>query len=300
MRFEFMKTHQQEFSIEKMAKVLGVSRCGYYKYLHKKPSKRALENQILIQDIKRVHKENRRTYGSPRVHAALKKEGKVCSRKRVAKLMHQEHIQAKMRKKWKITTQADKKVFTIAPNHLDQNFIVDAPNKVWVSDISYVSTKEEGWLYLAVVMDLFSRKIVGMSMGERLETDLIMKALKQALYNRNISENLMHHSDRGCQYTSKEFKELTSQYGIRLSMSAKGRCYDNAVAESFFHTLKTEEIYLRNYRIREEAKSSIFEYVEVFYNRKRLHSTIRYLSPVDFENAWKNNRKLKVIGIKRQ
>lgn len=294
MRFEFMKAHSQEFKIEKMAQVLGVSRCGYYEYLGRVPSQRALENRMLIEGIKKTHKDSRGTYGSPRIHAELKKQGNSCSRKRVAKLMRQEKIQAKMRKKWKVTTQPSKKAVTIAPNHLEQNFTVEAPDKVWVSDITYVAT-QEGWLYVAVVMDLFSRRVIGLGMGDRLETNLIMKALKQALYSRNISQDLMHHSDRGCQYTSKEFKELTSRHGIKLSMSAKGRCYDNAVAESFFHTLKTEETHLCNYRIREEAKSSIFEYIEVFYNRRRLHSTLGYASPVDFEKTWKNCRVLKVI-----
>lgn len=268
-----------------MAHILEVSRCGYYEFLNRVISKRNVENQELIKEIKKAHKSSRGTYGSPRIHAKLQKQGISCSRKRVAKLMKQEKIQAKMRKKWKVTTQASKKEIMIAPNHLDQNFIVGSPNKVWVSDITYVST-QEGWLYIAVVMDLFSRKVVGLSMSDRLETELVTKALKQALYNRKTNKDLMFHSDRGTQYTSNEFKELANRHGITLSMSAKGRCYDNAVAESFFHTLKTEEVHLSNYRIREEAKTSIFEYVEIFYNRKRLHSTLGYVSPIDFEAAW--------------
>ena len=278
-----MKTFSKEFEIEKMAHILEVSRCGYYEFLNRVISKRNVENQELIKEIKKAHKDSRGTYGSPRIHAKLKKQRIFCSRKRVGK----EKIQAKMRKKWKVTTKASKKEIMIAPNHLDQNFMVESPNKVWVSDITYVST-QEGWLYVAVVMDLFSRKIVGLSMGDRLETELVTKALKQALYNRKTSKDLMFHSDRGTQYTSNEFKELTYRHGITLSMSAKGRCYDNAVAESFFHTLKTEGVHLSNYRIREEAKTSIFEYIEIFYNRKRLHSTLGYVSPIDFEAAWKS------------
>ena len=283
-----MEAHAQEFRIEKMAQVLGVSRCGYYESLVRGPSRRSLEDRVLVEEIKRTHKASRGTYGSPRVHAELKKQGKHCSRKRVAKLMRREKIQAKMRKSWKVTTQPNKKAVSIAPNHLDQNFTVEAPNKIWLSDITYVAT-QEGWLYVAVVMDLFSRKIIGLSMGDRLETSLVIKALKQALYTRRTNKNLMHHSDRGCQYTSKEFMELTCRHGIRLSMSGKGHCYDNAVAESFFHTLKTEEIHRCNYSLREEAKNCIFNYIENFYNRKRLHSRIGYLSPVDFEKAWEQN-----------
>ena len=288
MKFEFMRQYSKSFSIEKMACVLGVSRSGYYEFIDRAPSKRALENEALLCEIKKVHKNSRGTYGSPRVHAKLKSLGNPCSRTRVAKLMRKEGLQAKMRKKWKVTTKPSKKVVMIEPNHLDQNFTVEAPNKVWASDISYVFT-EEGWLYVAVVMDLFSRRIVGLSMGDRLETDLVMKALKQALYRREVSEGLLHHSDRGCQYTSKEFRELTNRHGIKLSMSAKGKCYDNAVVESFFHTLKTEDTHLSRYRIREEAEVGIFDYIETFYNRKRIHSTLGYKSPVDFEESWKNS-----------
>ena len=282
-----MKAHSKEFKIEKMADVLGVSRGGYYEFIERKPSKRALENEVLVKEIKKTHKNSRGLYGSPRLHAELRKQGQKCSRKRVSKLMKQEKIQARMRKKWKKTTQPSKKAMEIAPNHLDQQFTVNEPNKVWVSDITYVWTAE-GWLYVAVVLDLFSRRVVGLSMGDRLETELVTRALKQALYRRLINSELMHHSDRGCQYTSKEFRDLTLSHGIRLSMSAKGHCYDNAVAESFFHTMKTEHIYLTHYRTREEAKTSIFEYIEVFYNRLRLHSTLGYMSPLEFEKARKN------------
>ena len=173
----------------------------------------------------------------------------------------------------------------IAPNHLDQNFVAPEPNKVWVSDMTYVATRE-GWLYVAVVLDLFSRKVIGLGMGKNLDTDLLVRAFKQALQHRNPKEGLMHHSDRGCQYTSKAFQELACRHGIQLSMSAKGYCYDNAVAESFFHTLKTELTHFCDYRIREEAQTSIFEYVEVFYKRQRMHSTVGYVSPTEFEEQW--------------
>jgi putative transposase len=286
MRFEFMKEHREEFSIEKMAGLLGVSRSGYYDFLDKAKSAREIENEQLKEQIKSIHEKNRRVYGSPRVHNELKKQGKKCSRRRVAKLMKEEGIQAKMRRRWKKTTCVNEKAEPSA-NYLDQDFTTEEPNKVWASDITYVWT-EEGWLYVAIVMDLFSRKIVGLSMGERLHTDLVSKALKQAIFNRGVKEGLMHHSDRGCQYTSKEFKELSSRHGIKLSMSGKGHCYDNAVAESFFHTLKTEHTNFFKYRIREEAKNSIFEYIEVFYNRQRAHSTVGYLSPEEFERQWRD------------
>lgn len=287
-----MKTHAERFPIGKMAQMLRVSTCGYYEFLHRKPSKRALENQELIEEIKKIHASSRRTYGSPRVYSALKQQGKNCSRKRIARLMRQQKIQAKMRKKWKVTTHASKKEGMIALNYLEQNFKVEAPDKVWISDITYIPT-QEGWLYVAIVMDLFSRKVVGLSMGNKLETTLVIKALRQALLARKIPQGLLHHSDRGCQYTSKEFKEVTNRHRIKLSMSSKGHCYDNAVAESFFHTLKTEETSLCTYRGREEAKVAVFEYIEAFYNRSRLHSTLGYLSPVDFEEAWEMSKKEK-------
>lgn len=193
-----------------------------------------------------------------------------------------------MRKRGKKTTQINEKA-EISINHLNQNFLTQAPDEVWVSDITYVAA-EEGWLYVAIVMDLFPMKVVGLSMGDRLQADLVTKTLKQALNRRAIKKGLLHHSDKGCQYTSREFRELTERYGIKLSMSGKGNCYDNAVAESFFHTLETEHTNFFKYRSREEAKSSIFEYIEVFYNRKRLHSTNGYRSPEEFERVWKDQK----------
>jgi putative transposase len=288
MRFEFMKKHEKELNVEKMAEVLSVSRSGYYEYLKRAESIRAKENKLLKAKIKDIYAMSRGVYGSPRIHAEMKKQGETCSRRRVAKLMREDKIQAKMRKRWKRTTRVNEKA-KISVNHLNQNFVTEEPDQVWVSDITYVATRE-GWLYVAIVMDLFSRKIVGLSMGDRLQTELVTKALKQALYRRGIQKGLMHHSDKGCQYTSCEFRELADKNGIKLSMSGKGNCYDNAVAESFFHTLKTEHTNFYKYRIREEAKSSIFEYIEVFYNRKRLHSANGYLSPEEFEIRWREQR----------
>jgi len=281
MKFLFIKKYSQEFSIGKMAKTLRVSRQGYYDFLKRGLSKRDLENRRLVEQIKIAYDKGRKTYGSPRIHKELQKSGESCSRKRVARLMRIEKIQAKMRRKWKVTTKSNPKAIP-APNHLNQNFVTEKENQVWVSDITYIETKE-GWLYVAITLDLFSRKVVGLSMGESLKTSLVAKALTQAICRRGVNAGLTHHSDRGCQYTSKEFKELTAQYGIRISMSAKGRCYDNAVAESFFHTLKTEHTNHCNFKTRDEARSSIFEYVEVFYNKERLHSFLGYQAPETYE-----------------
>ena len=287
----FMKNHSQEFPVEKMAKVLEVSRSGYYKYLNKQDSKRAIDDRSLLEKINMIYKQNRYIYGSPRIHRALKKAGHAVSRKRVARLMQKHSIQSKIRKKWKPITRTNKEQPFIAPNLLKQNFVVHAQNIAWVSDITYVHT-HEGWLYVAAILDLYSRKIVGLSMGSSPDTALVLKALQQAVCHRQAKPGLILHSDRGCQYTSFAYRDFLRKCGIVQSMSAKGNCYDNAPMESFFHTLKTEHIFFCNYRTREQAMRSIFEYVEVFYNRQRIHSTIGYCSPVEFELQHMSRMKL--------
>lgn len=261
-----MKERAKEFSIEKMAKIFEVSINGYYSYIKRNPSCREKENKHLMDLILKTYYEGRSMYGSPRIHGRLNNLGVSCSRKRVAKLMKKGGLAAKMRKSWKKTTKPGKRA--AANNLVCQEFKVRTPNHTWVSDITYIKTKE-GWLYLTAIIDLFSRKVVGMSTGEHLETSLIERALNQALYHRSPAEGLIHHSDRGCQYTSEEFSKVARKNGIILSMSGTGNCYDNAVAESFFHTLKTEHVYQHKYATREEAKRSLFEYIEVFYNRQR-------------------------------
>jgi putative transposase len=292
-----MKENAKNFNVGKMASVLQVSRGAYYKFLGRSPSKRSLENKRLTELIEEMHKENRETYGSPRIHAELKARGEVCSRKRVATLMRRKGIRAKMTKRRKRTTIVSKKKKGIFPNLLDQNFEVEKPDKVYASDITYIPT-EEGWLYLSVTLDLFSRKVIGMTMENRLETSLSTKALGQALKHRKTSskEEVLHHSDRGVQYTSEKFQSLAKQNKIKLSMSGKGHCYDNAVVESFFHTLKTEHVFFERYRTREEAMVSLFEYIETFYNRKRRHSTLGYLSPEEFEQKYEKENK-RVLSV---
>jgi transposase InsO family protein len=286
MKYEFMKNHADEFNLERMSKMLEVSRSGYYNYIKNKPlSKQAQENKRLEEEIKRIHEKSRKTYGSPRIHAELRETGESCSRKRVAKLMKKAGIQAKMKKRFKVkTTQVNPKA-KVAPNLLAQDFSAEKPNQRWVADITYVAT-EEGWLYVAAVLDLFSRRIIGLAMSALMTTDIVASALEQAIIHRKPTEELLHHSDRGCQYTSEYFQNLLKIHGITASMSSTGNCYDNAAMESFFHTLETEHIYFEHYRTREEAKRSIFEYIEVFYNRQRRHSTLDYFSPMIFEKSW--------------
>jgi len=277
-----MKNHCAVFPIEKMAKVFKVSRAGYYRYINKKESLNMKKNKELTKKIKLIFETNRATYGSPRIHAILKKQGEHCSRKRVSKIMKQNQIQAKTRKKWKPAAKTSRDTLKIAPNLLNQNFSTTRQNTVWVLDITYVKT-QEGWLYVSTVLDLYSRKIVGLSMGNRISANLVVRSLNQAIRHRTPKAGLILHSDRGVQYTSSEYQKLAQENGFVLSMSAKGYCYDNAVMESFFHTLKTEHIFFHEFATRREAVQSIFEYVEIFYNRQRIHSTLNFVSPLEFE-----------------
>lgn len=267
-----------------MARLLGVSRSGYYAYIKRHPSLREQEQARLVEQIKIIFIQSRQTYGSPRIHAQLCAIGMKCTRVRVARLMKQTGIAAKMKRAFKQTTRVDEKKIP-APNLLDRSFSAEKPDEKWVSDISYIRTGE-GWLYLAIILDLFSRKVVGLSMSNSLDTLLIIEALNQAVKRRNPPDNCLYHSDKGCQYTSFRFQEQLKNHGFICSMSGTGNCYDNAVAESFFHTLKTECVYFENYQTREQAKQSIFEYVEVFYNNYRRHSTLGYLTPNEFEQRY--------------
>lgn len=277
-----MKDYCMEFPIVKMAKVFKVSRAGYYRYINKKPSLTEKKNNELVYMIKDIFKSSRGTYGSPRIHAMLKKQGETCSRKRVAKIMNKNKIVAKTKKRWKSAKSTGYREGNIAPNLLKQNFETSGINVVWVLDITYIDTKE-GWLYLSTVLDLCSRKIVGLSMGNCVDTELVIRSLKQATTHRNPDAGLILHSDRGTQYTSKKYADFAKKNSFVLSMSAKGNCYDNAVIESFFHTLKTEHVFFKKFKTRAEAVTSIFEYIEVFYNRQRIHSTLNFMSPQNFE-----------------
>jgi transposase InsO family protein len=279
-----MKAHQSEFRIERMSSALNLSRSGYYRFIKAPPSRRTQANEQLTGKIHRIFKDNRCTYGSPRIRSELQAQGETCSRKRVARLMKQAGLAAKMKARFKCTTQQNPKA-QAAPNLLQQNFSAKALNQVWVADITYIPTWE-GWLYVATVLDLFSRRIVGLAMRERMTAALVVSAVNQAVTHRKPEPGLIHHSDRGSQYTSEDFQKLLKAKGLTASMSGTGCCFDNAAAESFFHTLKTEHVYFEDYQTREEAKLSIFEYVEAFYNRTRRHSTLGYVSPAMFEQQW--------------
>lgn len=264
-----------------MSSTLEVSRAGFYAWLGRGDSKHRLEDLRLTVLIREEHEKSRGTYGAPRIHAALKKREETCGLHRVERLMREAGVRSKMRRKWQRTTDS-KHTYPVAPNILDQDFTASAPNQVWVSDITYIPT-DEGWLYLASTMDLFSRRVVGWSMSASMPASLVGNALGMAIDLRSPPPGLIHHSDRGVQYAAHAFQGLLERHGLVCSMSRKGNCYDNAVQESFFHTLKTELCDHVHYRTRAAARASVFEFIEVFYNRTRLHSTLGYRSPVEFE-----------------
>lgn len=260
-----------------MCNVFDVSRSGYYVWLKQPESRKTQEDQVLSEVIKEIHLESHRTYGSPRIHEELLRRGKRHGRNRIARLMRKDGLRAKTRRKFKATTNS-KHDLPIAPNLLDRDFTPERPNQVWVADITYIWTGE-GWLYLAIVLDLFSRAVVGWSMSERMTKKLVIDAFTLAVKRRNPPPGLLHHSDRGSQYASKGFQSLLLKYGVICSMSRKGNCWDNAPAESFFSTLKRELVFLCQYFTRAQARQSIFSYIERFYNRKRIHSTLGYRTP---------------------
>lgn len=266
-----------------MCHVLRVCRSGYYHWLHALPSSRALENEKITAVIKAAFIENRHVYGTRRIKKALAKEGFIVSRRRIGRIMKKENLCYKIRKKFKVTTDSKHNV-PIAPNLLNREFSVAKPNKYYVGDITYI-WREEGWLYLAVVIDLFSRQVVGWSMNKNMKASLVNDALLMAVFKRKPGKGLIWHTDRGSQYASHSHRALLKSHGIVQSMSRKGDCWDNAVSESFFHTLKVEFVHRQKFETRSEAKTAIFEYIEVFYNRVRMHSANDYLSPVEFEKA---------------
>lgn len=281
MRYEFMARHENEFDVKAMCRVLGVGRSGYYAWRRHAASPRAQANERLLVRIREEYQLSQETYGSPRIHAALQRKGVTCSRKRVARLMRLDQIAARRaRKRIPRTTQSDPKALS-APNRLNQDFSSPAPNRKWVSDITYIDTAE-GWLYLAVVLDLFSRRVVGWAMDEHMEASLVHQAWNMAVAQRSPAPDLLYHSDQGSQYTSDLFQHALAAYHCQVSMSRRGNCFDNAAMESFFSTLKAE-CAQAPFDTRAQARTAIFVYIEGWYNRQRLHSSLGYLSPAEFE-----------------
>ena len=284
MKYQFIAAHREEFEIAVMCRVLHVSRSGYYAWCKRPISARKMADQQLSQQIKEIHQHSRQTYGSPRIRAELAAQGVKCGRKRVARLMRQANLRARQNRKFKVITTDSTHNHPVAPNRLEQDFTASRPNEKWLGDITYIPTAQ-GWLYLAVILDLYSRRIVGWAMSDSLERHLVITALQMALHRRQPPPGLLHHSDRGSQYASDDYQAVLTSHQIQASMSRKGNCYDNAPMESFFGTLKTELVHHCQYQTKTEAKTDIFEYIEVFYNRFRRHSALAYQSPVNFEKS---------------
>lgn len=261
--------------------MLKVSRSGYYEWKKRPPSHRSRSDDRLLELIKLSFKQSRETYGYRRIYNDLRKGGEFCGRDQVARLMRKNGIRPKTVKKFKVTTDSRHNK-PVHENKLDRQFTAKKPNQSWVSDITYIET-QEGWLYLAAVMDLFSRKIIGWAMSPRMQAELVGNALQMALKHRQLNGELIFHSDRGSQYASDYVQAILKEKNLTCSMSRKGNCWDNAVMESFFHSLKTECIYHEKFKTREEAKKTIFDYIEVFYNRQRRHTFLNYCSPVEYE-----------------
>lgn len=289
---KFIKDHQKEYPVEKMCKVFKISRQSYYRCRNYIPSDRNNENRMLLAEIRKIHQQSKACYGSPRITDELKARGLDVSRPRVARLMKQHGIRSIHAKKFVVTTDSKHK-YPVVENKLDRNFSAEGKGEAWVSDITYIRTKK-GWLYLTVIVDLFDRKVVGWSQSSSLSAESTsIAAWKMAVNNRPPSKNLLFHSDRGIQYACHAFTNLLDSYKfVERSMSRRGNCWDNAVAESFFKTIKTELIYRNRYESKEDAAIAIFEWIETWYNRNRRHSALSNLTIVEFENL----KKLKNVA----
>ena len=281
MRFTFIRRHAGEYPVDLMCQVLDVSASGYYACLRRPESQRSRDDRRLLIEMRAIHQQSRRTYGSPRIYRELRERRYECGRHRVARLMRQDGLEGTYRRNFRVTTNS-KHHWPVAPNRLDRRFEVATPDTVWAGDITYIWTRE-GWLYLAVLLDLCSRRIVGWAMSSRLTRRLPRAALEMAIGRRRPEAPILHHSDRGSQYASKDYRRALADAGFTVSMSRRGDCYDNAPVESFFATLKKELVAGEAFYSRNQARHELVDYIEGFYNCWRRHSSIGYVSPADFE-----------------
>jgi transposase InsO family protein len=284
VRYQFIEDHQEDWPIQRQCQVLQVTRSGYYAWQKRPISATAQKRAELTRQVQTVYAQNRRVYGAPRIHEELQASGHSCNRKTVAKVMKQAGLRSIMTRKFRVTTTDSNHPHPVADNIVNRHFDPEEPNRVWTADITYIPT-QEGWLYLAAVKDLYSRKIVGWSMSDGMESRLVVDALQMAIRRELPGDGLVAHSDRGVQYASEHYQRILNQNQITCSMSRKGNCWDNAPMESFFSTLKRELVHHEDYHTRNQARQSLFEYIEVFYNRVRRHSALGYLSPVQFLQA---------------
>ena len=283
MKYAFIKTHHKTFSVQLCCGLFSVSRSGYYSWLNRTPSQRELDNRRLDLKIKALYAEHKQRSGSPRITLDLKSDGEACSENRVARRMKVLGLRALAKRKFRVTTDSEHNK-PIYDNVLNREFSTTAINQKWAGDITYIHT-QEGWLYLAVMLDLHSRAVIGWSMAKRMKASLVCDALAMALHRRNSPEGIIVHSDRGSQYCSKRYRKLIEKHHLVGSMSRKGNCWDNAISESFFHTLKVELVHQQRYLTRLMAKQSLFQYIERYYNRKRRHSAIGYRYPIQADRV---------------
>jgi putative transposase len=281
MKFAFIDAEKANFSVSAMCRLFGVTRQGYYAFINRPPSARATEEAALQERVRQSFVESEGRYGSPRVLRDLRRDGVRTSKRRIERAMREQGLQARSPRRFRVTTAADPS-HAVEPNVLDRNFTAERPDRRWVTDITYISTAA-GWCYLAVILDLFSRAVVGWALDTTLSTQLPLDALNMAVRRRRPRPGLMHHSDRGCQYTSTQYRHELAELGVTVSMSRKGNCWDNAVAESFFKTIKEELVHRQRWDSKAQLRSALFEYIEVFYNRRRLHSAVGYKTPSEVE-----------------
>ena len=284
MKYAFIQAHCQQYRLTRLCDALEVSASGYHDWRERPESHRARENWLLTERIRHYHRQSRGLYGSPKIHQDLIGDNEPCSVNRVARLMKAADIQSKMARQFILTTDS-KNTMQPAPDLLQRHFTVEKPDTAWVSDTTFIGTRE-GWLYLAVILELFSRQVIGWAMGNKNNTELVQAALTMALGRRGPVRDVIVHSDQGSTYASGAYQQQLNDHQLRCSMSRKGECLDNAVAESFFGTLKNELVVHEDYRTKEQARQSLFEYIEVFYNRQRRHASLRYLTPVEYETRY--------------
>jgi putative transposase len=281
VKYAFMRAHRQEFELKRMCQVFQVSRSGYYDWAGRGESKRSQQDRVLLKEIRKVHQQNKEAYGATKTWRTLKESGMICGRHRVARLRRQAGIEARRRRKFKLAYKA-RQTAPAAPNLLCWPFKAASPDQVWVTDVTFIPTRA-GWLYLAVMLDLHTRLVVGWSMKDRPNQELVNEALMMAVEQRQPRPGLIHHSDQGILYSSTNYLALLQKHGMVRSMSGKGNCYDNAVVESFFSSLKNELVHHRTFQTRDEARAEIFEYTELFYNRRRVHQSLNYQTPMQYK-----------------
>lgn len=280
MKYRFMERAGSGFEVMKMCRVLGVSRSGFYNFLRRGLSPRRQENERLVTRIREIWRARRRVYGSPRITAELRSEGHPCGENRIARLMRENGIRSLMKKRFRVTTRSDHRL-PVAEDLVGRDFTAASINELWVSDITYIWTWE-GWLYLAAVMDVHNREIIGWALRDRLTKESVIESLQKGLRSRTPQAGLIFHSDRGSQYASTDVRQLLRMWHVRQSMSGQGSCFDNAVMESFFSSLKRELVYLETFHTKAQARESIFEYIEIFYNRQRRHSSLNHKTPLEY------------------